>query len=182
MHLSPHRYALPASFLILLAACGGGGGGGGGGPTDVAFTSFSALGANQRANMTGISQTASGSATSVVGGFLVNSVALGSLDTANSRAQITLDGNRNISAFSFTAPQSSASFPSGVDCSAGAACAAETATSVGALGNPFFASNNWNFQTYGVWATLSSPTTFQVGAMSMGAATPGNAVPTGGPN
>ena len=52
------KSVLPAFFLALLAACGGGGGGGSSGPTDVQFTSFSGLGPNQRANMTGISQTA----------------------------------------------------------------------------------------------------------------------------
>jgi hypothetical protein len=139
--------------------------------------SFDTMRANERANMTGISQTASGTGTPVVGGLLVDSVSLGPLDTGNTRAQITFDGNRNISAFSFTAPQSSASF-SGVDCSAGSVCTAETATSVGVLGNPSF--HGWNYQTFGVWLAETSPTTFQVGALSVGAATPGSAVPTTG--
>lgn len=171
------KSVLPALFLALLAACGGGGGGGSSGPTDVQFTSFSGLGPNQRANMTGISQTASGTAIPQVGGFLVSSVALGGFDDASSRAQLTYDANRNLSAMSFTAPQSSASF-SGPSCSSGAVCAAQTSTSIGVLGNPSF--HAWNYQTYGVWAQQPSPTTFQTGAISVGAATPGSAVPTTG--
>ena len=170
------KSVLPAFSLVLLAACGGGGGGGSSGPTDVVFTSFAGLGPSQRTSITGISQTGSGTATPVVGGFLVNSVALGGFDEANSRAQLTYDGNRNLSAMSFTAPQSSASF-SGTSCS-GAVCTAETSTSVGVLGNPSF--HAWNYQTYGVWALQPSPTTFQTGAISVGAATPGSAVPTTG--
>lgn len=181
--MHPPKYVLPAAFLCLLAACGGGGGGGGG-PTDVAFTSWSTLGPNQRANMVGISQTASGTVNAGAGGsFSVTSVAIEpTVDTANSRAQVTFDGNRNISAFNFTAPQSTAGFSSGVVCSSGTSvlpvCAAETATSVGVVGNPSF--HGWNYQTYGVWLAQPTATTFQAGAISVGAATPGNAVPPTG--
>ena len=178
MHPSPPSYAV--CFLALLAACGGGGGGGG--PVDVQFTSFSTIAPNQRANMNGISQTASGTGTSGAGGsFTVSSVAIPPpVDTVNSGARITFDSNRNISAMSFTTPQSSAAFSSGIDCSAGSVCAAETATSAGVLGNPSFPAHSWNYQTYGVWFNLPSPTTFQAGAISVGAATAGNAVPNTG--
>jgi hypothetical protein len=119
--------------------------------------------------MNGISQTASGSGTPVVGGLLMdpNTVVLAPLDSSlNTRAQITFDGNRNISAMSFAAPQSSAGFSLGVDCSSGPLCVAENATSAGVLANPSF--HNWNYQTYGVWLAQPSPSTFQAGAISVG--------------
>jgi hypothetical protein len=38
----------------------------------------------------------------------------------------------------------------------------------------------WNYQSFGVWMNNMNATTFQAGAVSAGAVTPGNAVPTTG--
>jgi hypothetical protein len=121
--------------------------------------------------MSGISETVSG--TRDASGIVTPNPSV--LDTANSTAQLTYDGNRNLSQISFSTPQASGSF-SGVSCSDGV-CSAETATSfVIAIDAPAI---GWEYQSFGIWLT-SSPTTFQVGAMSAGAVTPGSAVPITG--
>jgi hypothetical protein len=158
-------------LLAGLAACGGGGGGGGSTIREVPFTSFSAIAPNQTVVMSGISETVSG--TIDASGVVTPNASV--LDTANSTARLTYDGNRNLSQISFGTPQASESFR-GISCSEGV-CGAETATSfVIAIDAPAI---GWDYQSFGVWLT-SSPTTFQVGAMSAGAVTPGSAVPTTG--
>jgi hypothetical protein len=161
-----------ASTIVVLAALSAcGGGGGGGGVREVPFTSFSAIGGGQTAVMTGISETVSG--TRDPSGIVTPNPSV--LDTANSTARLTYDGNRNLSQISFSTPQVSGSF-GGVSCSDGV-CGAATATGfVIAIDAPFI---GWDYQSFGVWLN-TSPTTFQVGAMSAGAATPGNLVPFDG--
>jgi hypothetical protein len=99
------------------------------------------------------------------------------LDGGSSTAQLTFDGSNNLSAMSFSAPQSSAAY-SGVDCSSGVVCTGETATSAGVAADA--RAFGWNYQSFGVWLNETSPTTFQAGAMSAGAVTPGSAVPLAG--
>jgi hypothetical protein len=121
--------------------------------------------------MSGISETVSG--TTDASGVVTPNPSV--LDTANSTARLTYDGNRNLSQIRFSTPQASGSF-SGISCSDGV-CGAETATSfVIAIDAPAI---GWDYQSFGVWLT-SSPTTFQVGAMSAGVVTPGSAVPITG--
>ena len=161
--------AFPIAVLAALSACGGGGGGGG--VREVPFTNFSSIGGRQTAVMTGVSETVSGTR-DAFGAVTANPSVL---DTANSTARLTYDGNRNLSDITFSTPQVSGSF-GGVTCS-NVVCSAATDTGfVIAIDAPAM---GWDYQSFGVWLN-SSPTTFQVGAMSAGAATPGNLVPLDG--
>jgi hypothetical protein len=176
--------ALSIIVLAALTACGGGGGGGGNTIREVPFTSFSALAPDQTAVMTGISQTATGNITVFGGGgFRVDTASLGGVDTDNSTARLTYNGSADLSAMSFSTPQSSASFgPGQIDCSSSPACVAVNDTTVGwTIDATKIGPLGWNYQSFGVWLSLLSTTSFQVGAMSAGAVTPGNAVPTSGP-
>jgi hypothetical protein len=177
------KIAAAAAAVSMLCACGGGGGGGGSTIREVPFSSFPVT--NQRVIMTGISQTASGTLTvDGFGNIAITGVSMNAVDEANSTTQLTFNGAGNLSAMGFSTPQSSASFSaSQIDCSTAPACAAENAagTSVGVLLNPATVPPpTWNYQTFGVWLNQAGPTTFNAGAMSAGAVTPGTAVPTVG--
>jgi hypothetical protein len=143
----------------------------------VPFTSFGAVQPNQRVVMPGISQTASGTAT---GSGTVATINLSAVDSAASSARLTYDGSRNLSAMSFAAPGSSASYSGGeINCGSGVGCTGENANSVALAADPN--AFGWNYQSYGVWFKDTGPTTFEVGAMSAGAVTPGSSVPLSGP-
>lgn len=160
-------------------AGGGGGGQGGGGDqggggtsqrTDVPFTSFSAVQANQNVIMSGSATTMGGT----------------QMDGASTLA-LGFDGERSLTALAITAPQGSVSFDRSaghsVSCTSStnlhlATCRASNPTASAMVAESF--SRGWNYQTYGVWAVQSNPTGFVLGAVSAGNATPGNAVPTAG--
>jgi len=168
--------AFPIAVLAALSACGGGGGGGGNTIRDVPFTSFSVIGGNERVTISGLSQTAT--ATHNLG--TITGFALNPINESESAMALTYDRNRNLSGISIGTPQSSVSFGAGeIDCSTGAVCAAISAdvTSLAAVMNPFDASAGWNYQTFGVWLKDVTPTSSQLGAISVGAITPGSAVP-----
>jgi hypothetical protein len=122
--------------------------------------------------MTGNAQTASGT----LSGSTVTAANLGPADEAGS-LRLTYNGSGTVSAINFSTPSASASF-NDVTCQLGV-CGADTATStvVGIDAKTI----GWNYQTFGIWLQRPSPTTFQAGAMSAGAVTPANAVPTSGP-
>jgi hypothetical protein len=171
--------ALSAVVTAALTACGGGGGGGNT-IREVPFTSFSAVAPNETVVMSGISQTASGTMTVGAGGDIsIDTANLGPVDSGNSTARLTYNGFGDLSGMSFSTPQSSASYGAGqIDCTGGLVCTAENATSAAvAVDATAF---GWNYQSYGVWFKEASSTTFQIGAMSAGAVTPGSAVPTTG--
>ena len=172
------RALIPFLPLALLAACGGGGGGGSSGPagsnTDVTFTSFEAARPNTTVVMQGISQSLSGT---VNPNGTVDSLALGTVDGTRSTARLTYNATRELSNMTFLAPQSGAIFQN-PDCSSGPVCTGETANTSGVAADPRWF--GWNYQTYGVWLSEPTPSTFTAGAMSAGAQTPGNAVPTTG--
>jgi hypothetical protein len=146
----------------------------------VPFTSFPAS-PNQTVVMTGISETISG--TNTGGGTGVVTINTNStLDTANSTARLTFDANGNMSRIAVSSPSSSVSLAP-VDCGTAPTCAASNANNLvvainPAVAPPFF--GGWHYQTYGVWLSQTGPSTFTAGAMSAGAVTPGNAVPTTG--
>lgn len=168
----PFRISAVSLVLTALTACGGGGGGGGSvvTPTEVPFTSFSAVVPNQTVVMSGISQTGSGTA---------SAFSLHAADTRDSTARLSFDADGALSALSLSAPRSSVSFGAGdvINCSSGAGCGAVNAasTATAAVINPY--AMGWNYQTFGVWMKDVSPTSFQAGAMSAGAATPGAGLP-----
>lgn len=171
--------AFVVALTAVLTACGGGGGGVVVRP-EVPFTSFPELQPNTTVVMSGISRTASGTQTVAVDGSrTIDSASLGAVDTANSTAKLAYDFHLNLVGVSVSTPQSSVSFSAGhgttIDCTSGV-CSGETATAswiaidATAVG--------WNYQTFGVWAMDVTPTTYQLGAISAGSATPGSAVPT----
>ena len=93
-----------------------------------------------------------------------------------------LDGQRSLTALTIKSIESNVSFDRAlghnISCGGGPICAATSPTASAAIGDA--QANGWNYQTYGVWAVASNPTSFLVGAASAGNATPGNAVPTTG--
>jgi hypothetical protein len=131
--------------------------------------------------MTGISETIGG--TNSGGGTAVDTIDASSvMDDGASTARLTFAGNGNMSRIALSTPQSSVSLGA-VDCSTAPTCAADNASSLAVVVNPAVAPpffGGWNYQTYGVWLQQTGPTTFRAGAMSAGAVTPGNAVPTTG--
>jgi hypothetical protein len=168
--------AFPAMILATLTACGGGGGGGGSllappaapaaGP-EVTFSSFSAVQPNTTTVMPGISRTGRGSA---------NAVQLDPVST-NSVAKLNIGPDGKVTGMSLLAPASSVVFaPGSVNCRPLGACAAGDTEKTGVVLNP--ATLGWDYQTFGIWAINGAP--LQVGAISAGAVTPANAVPTTG--
>jgi hypothetical protein len=164
----------------LTGGCGGGGGGGSPPPVpiDAPFTSFRDVQPNHRYAISGISQTDTGTigpTEELVTGFLLPA------DTAYSKATITYDANRIPSAIALTAPQSSVYFDNSAGNSlvcSGGSCTGSTSTAGGGAIDPIAA--GWNYQAFGFWAQLPTPNTWISGVISVGAATPGNAVPTTG--
>ena len=176
--------AAAAAAVSMLCACGGGGGGGGSTIREVPFTSFSAIVPNQTVVMTGISAGASGSiSVGPFGDITVTDINLDPIDENNSTARLTYDTFGNLSGLSFSTPHSSASFRANeIDCSVPPTCAALNAaeTSLAVAVDATAVVPAWNYQSYGVWLNQTSPSTFQAGAMSAGAVTPGSAIPTMG--
>jgi hypothetical protein len=130
---------------------------------------------NERVVMQGTSQTASGSlTTSPGGGFNVDTANLNSVQDGT--LKLTHDAAGAISRIDFSTPSASASFV-GPTCASGV-CSAETASSVAIVIDARAAVVGWNYQTFGVWLNQNGPATFQAGAISAGAVTPGTAVPT----
>ena len=191
-----------------LAACGTGGGGGGGSGTptqippapnqapapdqttqrqttppdntprtDVAFTSFSALQPNQNVIMSGSATTISGTQTT---NGTVTSV--GPENNGASNLTLGFDSQRKLTALAISAPDGNVSFDRSaghsISCSGGGICSASSPTASAITGDAL--GSGWNYQTYGVWAVQSGPTSFVLGGVSAGNATPGNAVPTTG--
>jgi hypothetical protein len=170
----------------LLTACGGGGGGGSPGPSiiEVPFTSFNAITANQTVVMDGIAVTASGTQTIISpdGDFTVDSANLNPPGAGTVR--LSYDGNRALKTVSINTPQSTATFDRDTSghtlfCD-GPLCFGANATA-SAIAIDAFAVQ-WNYQSFGVWAVDTGPTTWAAGAISVGAPTAGNAIPLLGSN
>lgn len=167
--------AFATLVLAGLAGCAGGGGGGGGGaigqsavqaaPPEVSFSSFSATGPNQTSVMPGMAQT------------LVESNV-----PVDATAKITYDATGRLSGIAYSTPQSSRSFsgsqiserftPEGKRTSY---VAFDGPSSVSIIDPAFF---GWNYQSFGTWMEDINP--FAFGAISAGAVTPANGVPTTG--
>jgi hypothetical protein len=184
--------AVPLSIVFaLLGACGGGGGGGGGGvvvpgPTaiEVPFASFAAIAPNQTVIMDGTAVTASGNQT-IAGNGEVTITSAADLNPAGAATvRLSYDGSRELKGMSVSTlqPNSSVSFDRdtpghSISCGGGT-CLAQSPTASAVAADAVVL--NWNYQSYGVWATDLSPSSWVAGAVSAGRATPGNAVPTSG--
>jgi transferrin binding protein len=178
------RTAATVFICASLTACGGGGGSATNGPTfgvpGTPFVSFSAVQANQTVNMQGLSTTVNGT----LSGTTVSTLSGFTLDTSATTARLSYDGVRALSGVSVTTPAGSISFSRGANdtfnCLSGV-CGltnpAGTASMVVMEPISLPAPSNFNYQTFGVWNRLSSTTSFDAGVFSVGAATPGTAIP-----
>ncbi|HXJ48981.1 MAG TPA: hypothetical protein VNF91_07430, partial [Candidatus Acidoferrum sp.] len=190
-------------MAAMLAACGTGGGGGGGSGTptqippapapnqtpapeqttqrqttppgniqraDVAFTSFSAVQPNQNVIM-------GGSATTIRGTQTSNGPVTSVSPETNGASNLSLgfDSQRQLTSLAINAPDSNVSFDRSaghsISCSGGGVCKASSPTASAVIGDAL--GSGWNYQTYGVWAVQSGPTSFALGGVSAGNATPG---------
>ena len=146
----------------------------------VPFTSFSAVQSNQPVKASGISQTVTAT---TLGFNNVTSTTVNAVDTANSSAGFTytlLPATPQVTAFSFSAPTSSAGW-SVVDCATLAPlCTASSASTSGVVANALDPALNWNYQSFGYWLVTLSSTNTIAGAMSFGSPTPGAGVPVAG--
>jgi hypothetical protein len=132
--------------------------------------------------MSGSATTISGTQTKMGNDVVVTSTGP---ETADGASTLTLgfDRQRSLTAVAIAAPQGSVSFDQAaghsISCRGGGVCAASSATASAVIGDAAF-QNGWNYQTFGAWATQTGPTSFVLGSVSAGNATPGNAVPTTG--
>jgi len=126
----------------------------------------------------------SGSATTISGTQTSNGPVTSVSPAANGASNLTLgfDSQRQLTALTIAAPESNLSFDRSaghsISCGGGGTCSASSPTASAVIGDAL--GSGWNYQTYGVWAVQSGPTSFVLGGMSAGNATPGNAVPTTG--
>lgn len=162
--------AMAVSLLGLLTACGGGGGGssGGGSLTPASFTSWDTLPTGQPVNINGMSVTRTS------GGVVTD-------DTAGSTASVLYNSRASsgLRGFTFTTPSTSASWTissgSTISCGAGVCALSNPAqTIIAAVSDPYDASTDWNYQSFGVWSVTNG----SVSAMSYGAPTAFSALPT----
>lgn len=162
-------FLLSTISVACLAGCGGGGGGGV--IPDATFTSWSTVQPNTTVTMNAISRE-------------VDEVGLRDLSTTSSLT-FTNDSNYNWTALSIQTPTSTVSFSTSngdtIESNLGGALgvaynSAQTKTAL-ATDPEFF---GWDYQSFGVWADASNPSTASIGVISAGAATAGSAIPTSG--
>jgi hypothetical protein len=116
------------------------------------------------------------------GNVTIASLTPGVLDPSASSATLTFDANRQLTGLQLTAPAGSVSWDSTVlgggtvGCGNGVCTASKNSgASEGLIIDPYFV--GWNYQSFGVWETgTANSGTF--GAMSFGAPTPVNALPS----
>ena len=172
-------------LLAFLAGCGGGGGTVPVVPTQVNFTSWSAVPANSKVSVPAMSQSATGTFNTIGSDITVTSIgAVSAVDTTASNVSITFGPSRNLTAIAISTPGTNVSWSNSllgggsIGCSAGACVASSASGDSGAvLIDPTVA--GWNYQTFGVWAT-GTMSTGTLGALSAGAPTPVPALPVTG--
>lgn len=158
--------ALP--LVVSMTGCGGGGGGGGVKPS---FTSWSAVQPSSTVELNAISRE-------------IDEGGLRTLST-NSSLTFTNDADYDWTALRIQTPTSTVSFS-----------ASNGDTLESALGGPLGVAYNsaltkvalaadpeyfgWDYQSFGIWADASNPSTPSIGVLSAGAATSGAAIPTSG--
>jgi hypothetical protein len=174
--------------LTALAGCGSGGGD----PTrnsfvDVAFTSFQAVRSgegHQQVHMTGMSQNVTG-ALDLSGN--ATSVNVGALDTGASTLTLTYAPPDPSGVVDLTHPMVDISTPAttlsstgtfSTNCANSLCVVTPGAISTTTIVLADSTSLGWNYQTFGIWSQEISASSYQFGAISAGAATPGSAIPT----
>ncbi len=188
-----HAHLLWLTAIVALGGCGGGGGGGDGGsgemrpPATQSFTSWSAVQPNSKVAAQGMSQTITGTVTVAPNGdvTVTSSGPFSAVDTSASSATLTFGASRQLTALQIDAPAGAVSWDSTVlgggtvGCGNGQCTASKNSGATEAVTIDPYALVGWNYQSFGVWQTgaaTSGPVTF--GAMSFGAPTPINALPT----
>jgi hypothetical protein len=172
--------------VALLGACHHGGGGGSStnpslGPTMGNFSSFSAVQPGQTATLPGTSTVLTGT----VSAATVTPTTPGAFDAAGTRATMTYDSTRTLTAITATTPAGSITFNKAAgdtfNCNGGVCGLTNVAgTAAMIVIDPISLPAGFNYQSFGVWDRVTAGTSFDAGVFSVGAPTPGSAVPTTG--
>lgn len=175
-------FSVLASVLVSLAACGGGGNGTS--ATLASFSSWDAVNPGGRVTLGGVSQ--SGTFTS---NLAMEQITSTTLDAAASGASVvaTFDANRQLTAFTLVPGGGGTplSFNDATDTfsyltyspSINVAISADQSKYLLAA-DPF--AFGWDYQSFGLWTTVSATGEGTYGAISAGAMTPGSAIPVSG--
>jgi len=175
---------LLATITTCLVAALSGCGGGGSSATLSPFTSWGAVQPNSSITVEGISQSGTYSWNSGT-----NRVTATSLGTSTSGASYSAVYDANGQATSITlspANSTAVSWSRGAGDTFGAllinnnidAVVSADGTKYALAANPY--DHNWNYQSFGIWTTGAGTGNGTYGAMSVGASTAGNAIPTSG--
>jgi hypothetical protein len=165
-----------------LAGCHhGGGSGSNSGPTmGMGNFSFSSVQPGQTVTIQGMSTVVTGT----LSAGTVTSTTPPAMDTAASRAMLSYDSTRTLTAVSAITPAGSITFNKAFgdtfNCTGGVCALTNVAgTASMIIIDPISLPAAWNYQTFGVWerGTVAS---FDAGVFSVGNPTPGSAVPTTG--
>jgi hypothetical protein len=179
---------LTAALLAAgLSGCGGLPQGKGPQPIpEVAFTSFSAVKPNTTVAMTnGDSRSVSGTYVNALPNITIQTVNAPVADagSGNTTLKLTYDGMKAVSGIAFSTPSGGATFNRGsgttLTCTSGV-CGAQNSSGLAIVLDGTTLPAGWNYQSFGVWAQVTTSTSFQSGAVSAGVMTPGSAVPTTG--
>ncbi|MCW5620011.1 MAG: transferrin-binding protein-like solute binding protein [Burkholderiales bacterium] len=131
------------------------------------FTSWGALPTSRTVVIDGMSAT------------LTNHTFTTDDDNSSARVVYASRTSAGLRGFSFTTPTTSASWTTSsgdvLSCTNGV-CGLVDGAQLGAVSDPYHASNNWNYQSFGIWSVPGG----SVSAMSYGAPTPVSAIPTTG--
>jgi hypothetical protein len=151
------------------------------GPTMGNFTSFSSVQAGQTATIPGMSTVLTGT----VSGATVTPTTAPASDAAGSRAAMTYDSTRALTAITVTTPAGAITFNQGVgdtfNCSGGVCGLTNVAGTASMIViDPISQPAGFNYQTFGVWDRVTAATSFDAGVFSVGNPTPGSAIPTTG--
>jgi C-lobe and N-lobe beta barrels of Tf-binding protein B len=179
------RNTLTTVFVLAsLAGChhGGGGGSSTSGPTmGMGNFSFSSVQPGQTVTIEGMSTVVTGT----LSAGTVTSTTPPAVDTAASRAMMTYDSTRTLAAVTAVTPAGSITFNRAVgdtfNCNGGVCGLTNVAgTASMIIVDPISLPAGFNYQTFGVWDRVTATTAFDAGVFSVGAPTPGSAVPTTG--
>lgn len=182
------RNLTAALLAVCLSGCSGLQHGKGPQPIpEVAFTSFSAVKPNTTVAMTnGDSRSVSGTYVNALPNITIQTVNAPVTDagSGNTTLKLTYDAMKTVSGIAFSTPSGGATFIRGsggttLTCTSGV-CGAQNSSGLAVVLDGTTLPAGWNYQTFGVWAQVTTSTSFQSGAISAGVLTPGSAVPTTG--
>lgn len=184
---------LLCSALFFLSGCGGGGGGGGGRvastpppppvapPSPTKFTQWSAVTLGETVEFDdGISQDAT---------FTAPGPAVTGIDdqgvSSSSSATIKYQDDGSIERISIDTPSTSVTWDAVTgdiidDIGIAVLLSDQGKENVGVLVNPLHADLDWEYQTYGIWATGCGTGSGTIGGITVGTPTTGSAIPKDG--